>query len=75
MPETSGHPQQAQVTSASLDFVKLISTERGDIPPELGVVDYRRARRQESSGSGGAKGGAGGGGGEKRKWSTKGVGL
>ncbi|RXK42144.1 hypothetical protein M231_00501 [Tremella mesenterica] len=36
---------QPQVTSASLDFVKLISAESADIPPELGVVDYRKAQR------------------------------
>ncbi|ORY25339.1 hypothetical protein BCR39DRAFT_544363 [Naematelia encephala] len=49
-----------QVTPASLDFVKSTVMERGDISPELGIVNYRR-------GLGGARG--------KRKWGLKGVGV
>ena len=48
-----------QVTPASLDFVKSTVTERGDISPELGIVDFRRP----------------GGGGTKRTWTVVGVGL
>jgi hypothetical protein len=46
------------VTSGVLDFIKLTATERGDIPPELGLVDYRRADGREV----------------RRKWGVKGVG-
>ncbi|WVQ83840.1 hypothetical protein IAT38_005984 [Cryptococcus sp. DSM 104549] len=60
-----------QVTSTLLDFIKLTAAERGDIPPELGLVDYRR----EGGGSGGkgigAGAGAGAGAGKKRKWGVK----
>ncbi|KAK8846663.1 hypothetical protein IAR55_005750 [Kwoniella newhampshirensis] len=57
--------QPVRVTSALLDFIKLTATERGDIPPELGVVDYRReAGNASGQGQEGAK---------KRKWGVKGV--
>ncbi len=48
----------SKVTSGVLDFIKLTATERGDIPPELGLVDYRRADGREV----------------RRKWGVKGVG-
>ncbi|OCF42099.1 hypothetical protein I317_04070 [Kwoniella heveanensis CBS 569] len=59
----------APVTSALLDFIKLTATERGDIPPELGVVDYRY-RRDNQPGPGGLRNEGG-----KRKWGVKGVGV
>ncbi|WRT65130.1 uncharacterized protein IL334_002072 [Kwoniella shivajii] len=66
------HDQPVQVTSALLDFIKLTATERGDIPPELGVVDYRRAGTKDdasmSNQQGNVRGKAG-----KRKWGVKGV--
>ncbi|WVW78845.1 hypothetical protein I302_100808 [Kwoniella bestiolae CBS 10118] len=70
--------QPMQVTSALLDFIKLTATERGDIPPELGVVNYHRtSHRQDTSpdyDGGNRLGiGKGGGGGVKRKWGVKGV--
>nr|XP_031861812.1 uncharacterized protein CI109_002641 [Kwoniella shandongensis]KAA5528884.1 hypothetical protein CI109_002641 [Kwoniella shandongensis] len=58
-----------RVTSALLDFIKLTATERGDIPPELGVVDYRRETgsaivdgQEHRQGQGQAK---------RRKWGVK----
>ncbi|CAK9779526.1 hypothetical protein CC85DRAFT_287380 [Cutaneotrichosporon oleaginosum] len=48
-----------KVTTGVLDFIKLTATERGDIPPELGLVDYRRADGREV----------------RRKWGVKGVGA
>ncbi|KAK4686007.1 hypothetical protein P7C73_g4131, partial [Tremellales sp. Uapishka_1] len=51
----------AHLSSTLLDFIKQTATERGDIPPELGLVDYRLE---------------GGGGKKKRKtWGVKGVGV
>ncbi|WOO82956.1 uncharacterized protein LOC62_04G006436 [Vanrija pseudolonga] len=47
------------VTSGVLDFIKLTATERGDIPPELGLVDYRRGDGREA----------------RRKWGVRGVGA
>lgn len=35
-----------QITKRSLDFVKLTASERGDIPAELGVVNYRKQKRR-----------------------------
>ncbi|WVF70203.1 hypothetical protein IAT40_004991 [Kwoniella sp. CBS 6097] len=66
-------PAPAPVTSALLDFIKLTATERGDIPPELGVVDYRYRRdiggdNRKSFKSGDVETG-------KRKWGTRGVGV
>lgn len=34
--------EHVQVTSSLLDFIKLTAAERGDIPPELGLVNYRK---------------------------------
>ncbi|TYJ58162.1 hypothetical protein B9479_000986 [Cryptococcus floricola] len=56
-----------EVTGSLLDFIKLTAAERGDIPPELGLVDYRRERE----GAGGKRGA----GLEKRKWGLKGTGA
>ncbi|KAL1408624.1 hypothetical protein Q8F55_005437 [Vanrija albida] len=47
------------VTAGVLDFIKLTATERGDIPPELGLVDYRRGDGREA----------------RRKWGVRGVGA
>lgn len=46
-----------QVTAGVLEFMKLTATERGDIPAELGLVDYKRADTREM----------------RRRWSVKGV--
>lgn len=35
-----------QITKRSLDFVKLTASERGDIPAELGVVNFRKQRKR-----------------------------
>ncbi|WVQ76706.1 hypothetical protein IAR50_006380 [Cryptococcus sp. DSM 104548] len=52
-----------EVTGSLLDFIKLTAAERGDIPPELGLVDYRRERE----GNGGRRETRL----EKRKWGMK----
>lgn len=52
-------PPASRVTTGVLDFIKLTATERGDIPPELGLVDYRRVEGREV----------------KRRWGVKGVGV
>ncbi|WWC59083.1 uncharacterized protein I303_101630 [Kwoniella dejecticola CBS 10117] len=63
-----------QVTTALLDFIKLTATERGDIPPELGVVNYGRIQNLGGSTDGDANGrGVAGSKGIKRKWGVKGV--
>ncbi|WVQ97688.1 hypothetical protein IAU59_004802 [Kwoniella sp. CBS 9459] len=67
-------PAPAPVTSALLDFIKLTATERGDIPPELGVVDYRY-RRDHGRGNRSDAGKGGDVDTGKRKWGTKGVGV
>ncbi|KAL7423294.1 hypothetical protein Q5752_002595 [Cryptotrichosporon argae] len=41
-PANEPAPPAAPATSGIYDFIKLTATERGDIPPELGLVDYRR---------------------------------
>ncbi|WWC87267.1 uncharacterized protein L201_002155 [Kwoniella dendrophila CBS 6074] len=70
--DTLSQDQPVQITSALLDFIKLTATERGDIPPELGIVDYRRAsNKDDNSNSDGLAIGAGKG--VKRKWGVKGV--
>nr|ODN86036.1 hypothetical protein L203_04537 [Cryptococcus depauperatus CBS 7841] len=38
----SSKPDHPQISASLLDFIKLTAAERGDIPPELGLVDYRR---------------------------------
>ncbi|GMK58399.1 hypothetical protein CspeluHIS016_0504310 [Cutaneotrichosporon spelunceum] len=58
LPPPPGLPP-SKVTTGVLDFIKLTATERGDIPPELGLVDYRRADGREV----------------RRKWGVKGVGA
>ncbi|BEJ16795.1 hypothetical protein CspHIS471_0601960 [Cutaneotrichosporon sp. HIS471] len=58
LPPPPGLPV-SKVTSGVLDFIKLTATERGDIPPELGLVDYRRADGREV----------------RRRWGVKGVGA
>ena len=47
-------PPGNKVTSGVLDFIKLTATERGDIPPELGLVDYRRREGKRKWGTKGA---------------------
>lgn len=47
-------PPPNKVTSGVLDFIKLTATERGDIPPELGLVDYRRREGKRKWGVRGA---------------------
>lgn len=47
-------PPPNKVTSGVLDFIKLTATERGDIPPELGLVDYRRREGKRKWGTRGA---------------------
>jgi hypothetical protein len=49
----------SRVTAGVLEFMKLTATERGDIPVELGLVDYRRADTRDV----------------RRKWGVKGVGA
>jgi hypothetical protein len=56
---TPAAPPPSRVTAGVLEFMKLTATERGDIPAELGLVDYRRADTREV----------------RRKWSVKGVGV
>lgn len=35
-----------QITKRSLDFVKLTASERGDIPAELGLVNFKKQRKR-----------------------------
>jgi len=49
----------SKVTAGVLEFMKLTASERGDIPAELGLVDYRRADTREV----------------RRRWGVKGVGV
>ncbi|OCF59193.1 hypothetical protein L486_03695 [Kwoniella mangroviensis CBS 10435] len=71
--QNHNHNQPIQVTSALLDFIKLTATERGDIPPELGVVNYNRVDdKQDSAPMDGLKEMTAGKG-LKRKWGVKGV--
>lgn len=77
--------EHVQVTSSLLDFIKLTAAERGDIPPELGLVNYRKdpglaAGSGASTDSMGADFGNGSREeravetiGKKRKWTVKGV--
>jgi hypothetical protein len=41
-----------QITKRSLDFVKMTASERGDIPAELGVVNFRKSRKRGAAGTG-----------------------
>ncbi|WVR04329.1 hypothetical protein IAU60_001329 [Kwoniella sp. DSM 27419] len=65
--------QPPPVTSDLLNFIKLTATERGDIPPELGVVDYRRQVGAAATGMGAT--GQGGEAGRKRKWGVRAAGA
>ncbi|KIR76342.1 hypothetical protein I306_06677 [Cryptococcus gattii EJB2] len=77
--------EHVQVTSSLLDFIKLTAAERGDIPPELGLVNYRKdpglaagsgASTDSMSadfGNGSREERAGETVGKKRKWTVKGV--
>ncbi|WWC67569.1 uncharacterized protein I206_101478 [Kwoniella pini CBS 10737] len=62
----------SQITTALLDFIKLTATERGDIPPELGVVNYSRVQNAGEDANMDKKGIVSGKG-MKRKWGVKGV--
>ncbi|RSH78460.1 uncharacterized protein EHS24_002185 [Apiotrichum porosum] len=52
-------PPSSKVTAGVLEFMKLTASERGDIPAELGLVDYRRADTREG----------------RKKWGVKGIGA
>ncbi|UOH80667.1 hypothetical protein LQV05_003323 [Cryptococcus neoformans] len=77
--------EHVQVTSSLLDFIKLTAAERGDIPPELGLVNYRKDpglaagsgasadSMRVSFGNGSREEERGVAVGKKRKWSVKGV--
>lgn len=55
-------PQNQTLSTTLLSFIKATAVERGDIPSELGLVDYRRAGESEPTAS------------KKRRWNVRAAG-